>query len=85
MRVADAEPITEEVFQTRGVIGLSAPAAVPLEHEAMRAPLRGWLESAAEVALVAPCGPDDAREFVGECDGGFVVATTLLQLERPYS
>jgi hypothetical protein len=30
MRVADAEPITERVFKTRGVIGLSAPAAVPL-------------------------------------------------------
>jgi hypothetical protein len=30
MRVADAEPITEGVFKTRFVIGLSAPAAVPL-------------------------------------------------------
>ena len=30
MRVADAEPIIRRVFKTRIVIGLSAPAAVPL-------------------------------------------------------
>jgi len=30
MRVADAEPITEEALKARSVIGLSAPAAVPL-------------------------------------------------------
>jgi len=35
MRVADAEPITEEASVARSVIGLSAPAAVPLEHEGM--------------------------------------------------
>jgi hypothetical protein len=38
MRVADAKPITGRVWRTRGVIGLSAPAAVPLEHEAIREP-----------------------------------------------
>jgi hypothetical protein len=30
MRVADAEPITGRVSRTRGVIGFTAPAAVPL-------------------------------------------------------
>jgi hypothetical protein len=30
MRVADAEPITGRVTMTRGVIGFSAPGAVPL-------------------------------------------------------
>jgi hypothetical protein len=33
MRVADAEPIIGRVFETRGVIGFTAPAAVPLGHE----------------------------------------------------
>jgi hypothetical protein len=39
MRVADAEPITGRVIETRGVIGLSTPAAVPLLHEGMKVPL----------------------------------------------
>ena len=79
MRVADAEPITGRVIETRGVIGLSAPAAVPLEHEGIKAPLRGWLGFAAEVSLEAPGGPDDPREFVGEGDGGLVVPAALLK------
>ena len=52
-------------------------------HEGMREPLRWWLEFAAEVALVAPGSPDDAREFVGEGDGGLVVTAPFLKVERP--
>ena len=36
-----------------------------------------------EVAIVAPGGPDDASEFVGEGDGGLVVTATLLEIECP--
>lgn len=53
------------------------------EHEGMRAPLEVWLGFAAEVSLEAPSGPDDARELVGEGDGGLVVTAALLKIERP--
>jgi hypothetical protein len=52
-------------------------------HEGMRAPLEVWLGFAAEVPLEAPGGPYDASEFVGEGDGGLVVAAALLKIERP--
>ena len=67
----------------RGVIGLSAPAAVPLLHEAMRLPLLWGLDPAAEVAVVTPGRPHDARELVGESDGGLVVTAAFLDIERP--
>ena len=85
MRVADAEPITGRVIKTRGVIGLSAPAAVPLLHEGMMVPLENWLWDAHEVAVVAPGGPHDASELVGERDGSLVVAASFLQIECPGS
>ena len=49
----------------------------------MRAPLKVWLEFAAEVSLEAPGGPHDACEFVGEGDGGLVVAAAFLKIECP--
>ena len=52
-------------------------------HEGMRAPLMKWLDDAAEVTLVSPGSPDDASEFIGESDGGFVVTASLLKIERP--
>jgi hypothetical protein len=52
-------------------------------HERMREPLKVWLGIAAEVLLVTPGGPDDAREFVGEGDGGLVVSPPFLKIERP--
>jgi len=85
MRVADAEPITGGVIETRGVIGLSAPAAVPLVHEGMKWPLKNWLGMAHEVTFVAPGGPHDASELVGERDCGLVVTASFLQIERPGS
>jgi len=33
MKVADAEPITPDASRAKGIFGLSAPAAVPLEHD----------------------------------------------------
>ena len=53
------------------------------EHEGMREPQKVWLEFAAEVSLEAPSGPYDAREFVGEGDGGLVMAPALLKVECP--
>ena len=49
----------------------------------MRVPLEVWLDLAAEVALEAPGGPDNPCEFVGEGDGGLVMAAALLKIERP--
>jgi len=49
----------------------------------MRAPLMMWLGFAAEVAVVAPSGPNDACQLVGESDGGFVVTAPFLNVERP--
>ena len=80
MGVADAEPITEGTSGARSVIGLSAPAAVPLLHEGMREPLWMELDPAAEVAVVTPGRPDDACQFVGEGDGGLVVPAALLDI-----
>ncbi len=68
---------------TRGVIGLSAPAAVPLLHEGMLVPLEKWLGMTHEVTLVAPGCPHDACEFVGEGNGRLVMAAPFLQIERP--
>jgi len=53
------------------------------EHEGMREPLKRWLGSVGEVSFVSPSSPDDAREFVGEGDGGLVVTAALLKVERP--
>ena len=36
-----------------------------------------------EVRVVFPDSPADAGELVGECDGGFVVPDTLLELQGP--
>ena len=44
---------------------------------------RGFLLSKLEWLLIAPHRPDDARELVGERDGGLVVSACSFARERP--
>ncbi len=83
MRVADAEPITRRVFEDQNCYRLTRAGGRCAEHEGMRAPLEVGSDPAGEVPLVSPGGPDDTRELVGEGDGGLVVASAVLKVERP--
>ena len=43
----------------------------------------GGLPVAVELAGVVPNGPGDAGHFIGERNGGLVVADALFQIKRP--
>ena len=85
MRVADAEPITAMGLEDQICYRLIRAGGRSAEHEGMRAPLEIEIELgvAGEVSLEAPGGPDDSSKLVGEGDGGVVVTTSFLKIERP--
>ena len=75
----------------RVVIGTLPRRSEPVRHQslALGAVLvesltpSGRVRFGLEHAILLPYGPDDAGEFVGEADGGFVVTAPVLELECP--
>ena len=80
MRVADAEPIAGDGLDGQRCYRLIRAGGRSAVHEGMRAPLKMGSGFAAEFAIMAPGGPHDSSEFVGESNGGLVVPAPLLKL-----